>query len=71
VAVNAVTMEGVLLSEPEGGPFVESIEFIVLMVALVVLIVILAVVIFAVARYKITRKKKAERRYHCKLGLIL
>ena len=52
------------LNEPESGPFVSSIGFIALMVALVLVLVVCAVVGVLVTRYRCS-KEKEQRSYHC------
>lgn len=62
--VEVVTVEGGVLNEPEGGAFVTTIGFIVLMVALILFLIVCVVVVVMVTRYKCS-KEKAERSYHC------
>lgn len=63
--IEVVTAEGGILAEPEGGSFVSSIGFIVVMVVPFLLLIVLVVVVVLVTRYKCS-KGKSERRYHCK-----
>lgn len=52
------------LSEPESGPFVSTIGFIMLVVALVLVVAVCTVVGVLVARYRCS-KEKEQRNYHC------
>ncbi len=55
------------LVEPESGPFITSIGFIVLMVAVLVAGVVTLVVAVLVVKRKAVQTKKA-RNYNCKCG---
>lgn len=68
-SIEAATVKGGGLSEPESRDFVSSVGFIVLIVALVLFLMVSAVVVATVTKYKCS-KEKAARNYEFRHSMV-